>query len=95
MNEAKLVHSLKSQCDFGHVEASNVLGEDFVLDQHGHQVTTRQELHEHVQESRILERSMQLDEPGTVGVGKDITLGADVSQLVFLELEACVSMNED
>lgn len=58
MNEAQFVHCLQSKCDFGHVETGNVLGEDLVLDQHGHQITTRQELHEHVKEGRILERGM-------------------------------------
>lgn len=58
MDEAQLVHSFQSKGNLGHVEAGNVLGEDLVLDQHGHQVTTRQELHEHVEEGRILERSV-------------------------------------
>jgi hypothetical protein len=48
MYKAKLVDSFNSERDLGHVEARNVLCEDLVLDEHGHQVTTRQKLHEHV-----------------------------------------------
>ena len=55
MDEAQLVHSFQSQCDLGHVEPSDVFREDFVLDQHGHEITTWQELHEHVEEGRVLE----------------------------------------
>jgi hypothetical protein len=86
VDEAELVHSFQSQCDLGHVETSNVFGEDFILDQHGHEITTWQELHEHVEEGRILERGMQLDEPGTVGICKNVTFGTHVSELVLLEL---------
>jgi hypothetical protein len=86
MDEAELVHSFQSQCNLSHVETSNVLGEDFVLDQHGHEITTWQELHEHVKEGRVLERGMQLDEPRTVSVCKNIAFGTDVSELVLLKL---------
>lgn len=86
MNKAELVHSFQGKGDLGHVEACDVLGEDFVLDQHGHQITTGQKLHEHVEESRVLEGRVQLDEPGTVGVGENVTLGADVGELVLFEL---------
>jgi len=55
MNEAQLVHSLDGQNDFCHVESCDVLAEDLVLDKHRHQVTTRQELHEHVKEGGVLE----------------------------------------
>ena len=86
MNEAQLVHGFQSQCDLGHVETGNIFREDFVLDQHGHQVTTWQEFHEHVKEGRILERGMQLDEPRTVGVCKNVAFGTHVGKLVLLEL---------
>jgi hypothetical protein len=86
MDKAELVHSFQSQCDLGHVETSNVFGEDFVLDQHGHEITTWQELHEHVEEGRVLERGMQLDEPRTVGVCENVAFGTHVSELVLLEL---------
>jgi hypothetical protein len=50
VDEAQLVHSLNSQNDFCHVESCDILAEDFILDEHCHQVTTWQELHEHVEE---------------------------------------------
>ena len=86
MDETEFVHSFQSQRDLGHVETSDVLGEDFVFDQHGHEITTWQELHEHVEEGRVLERCVQLDKPRTVGICKDIAFGAHVSELVLLEL---------
>jgi hypothetical protein len=86
MDEAQLVHSLNGKNNFGHVEAGNILAEDLILDEHCHQITTGQELHKHVKESRVLERSVKLDEPGTLSVGENITLSADVSKLVFLVL---------
>lgn len=50
MNEAQFVHSLNGQDNLCHVEPCDVFTKDFVLDEHGHQVTTRQELHKHVEE---------------------------------------------
>lgn len=41
MYEAKLVYSFYRKSDLSHVEASDILGEDLVLDEHGHQVATR------------------------------------------------------
>ena len=84
--ETKLVNSLYRKRDLGHVETCNVLSEDFVLDQHRHQVTTWQELHKHVKEGGDLERSVKLDEPWTLGVGENVALSADVGKLVFLVL---------
>jgi hypothetical protein len=67
MDKTELVDSLDCQGDFCHVEASDVLGKDLVLDEHGHQVTTRQKLHQHVKERVVLEGCMQLDDPRAVG----------------------------
>lgn len=86
MDKAKFVHSFQSQCNLGHVETSNVFRENLVLDQHCHEITARQELHEHVKKGRVLERGMQLDEPGTVGVCKNVAFGTHVSELILLEL---------
>ena len=100
MDETKLVNCFKGKRDFCHVETGNVFGEDLVLDQHGHQVTTGKELHEHVQEGGVLERGVQLDEPRTVGVCENVALGANVGQLVLFELrkgsvsEAAVESSE-
>ena len=66
MDESKLVDSLNGKCDLGHVKPRDTLREDFVLDQHGHQITTGQELHEHVEEGAVLERRVQLDNPRAV-----------------------------
>lgn len=48
VDKAQLVNGIDGENDFGNVEARDILGEDFVLDQHGHQIATRQELHQHV-----------------------------------------------
>ena len=55
MDEAQLVNSVYCEGNLSHVEACDVLGKDLVLDEHGHQVTTGQELHEHVEEGVVLE----------------------------------------
>lgn len=36
MDETKLVDSFQSEGDLGHVEASDIFGKDFVLDEHSH-----------------------------------------------------------
>jgi len=74
MYEAKLVHSFDRKHNLGHVEAGDVLCEDFVLDEHRHQVTSGQELHEHVEERVVLEGRVQLDHPWAVGFCKNIAL---------------------
>jgi hypothetical protein len=86
MNETELMDRFYSKGDLRHVEASDILGEDFVLNEHGHQVTTRQELHQHVQEGAVLKGRVKLDDPRTVRLGQNVTFGTDVSQLVFFEL---------
>ena len=86
MDEAQLVHSLNSKNDFCHVESGDILAEDLILDEHCHQITTGQELHEHVKEGGVLERSVKLDEPWTLSVGENVALSADVGKLVFLVL---------
>ena len=58
MYEAQSVHSFDSQSDLSHIESRDVFRKDLVLDKHSHQVTARQELHKHVEESRVLERSV-------------------------------------
>ena len=49
VNKAQLVDSFNGQYHICHVEARDVFREDLVLDEHGHQVATRKELHEHVE----------------------------------------------
>jgi len=50
-------------------------------DLHGHQVSTRQELHDQVEVVGILERVVQLHDPRRVGFCQDVSLGSDMSQL--------------
>lgn len=86
MYEAKLVDSFDRKCQFSHVKARDVLGEDLVFDEHCHKISTGQKLHQHVEESAVLKGSVQLDHPRTVRLGKNVTLRADVRQLILLVL---------
>jgi hypothetical protein len=56
MDEAEVVHGLDRENALGDVEPRHVLREGVVLDQHRHQVSSSQELHDEVQVCRILER---------------------------------------
>lgn len=85
VNETQLVNSFDSQNDLSNVEASDVLREDLILDEHSHQVTSRQELHQHIEEVGILEGIVELDDPRTVGLSQNVSLSPNVSQLVSLE----------
>lgn len=86
MYEPELVYGFYRKGYFSHVEASDVFGEDFILDEHRHQVTSGQELHKHVEEGVVLESCVQFDDPWAVRLGEDVTLGSDMSKLIFLEL---------
>jgi hypothetical protein len=88
MDETELVNGFNSENNLCHVESCDVLREDLVLDKHSHQITTRQELHEHVKEGVVLECGVQLNNPRTVRLGEDVTFGAYVGELVFLELRS-------
>lgn len=48
MNKTKLVDGLDGQCELGDVKAGYVFGEGDVFDEHSHEISTREELHEHV-----------------------------------------------
>ena len=61
MNETQLVDCFYRQGELSHIKAGDVLGEDFVFDEHGHEISTREELHEHVQEGGVLERRVKFD----------------------------------
>ena len=41
MDETELVNSLNSENNLCHIESCDVLRENLVLDEHGHQITTR------------------------------------------------------
>lgn len=88
MDETELVDSFNGENNLRHIESCDVLRENLILDEHSHQVTTRQELHEHVQEGIVLEGGVQLDNPRAVRLGKDVTFGTYVGKLVFLELRS-------
>ena len=49
MYETEVVHSLNRKNALGNVEPRNILREGIVLDQHRHQVSPSQELHDEVQ----------------------------------------------
>lgn len=48
MEETKLVNGLDCHHDFGHVKSGDILGKDLVFDEHCHQITAGQELHQKV-----------------------------------------------
>jgi len=58
MDKPKFVDSLYGKSDLSHVEASDVLCEDFILDQHCHQITAGQKFHKHIKEGVVLERGV-------------------------------------
>ena len=66
MDEAQLVDGFYGKDNLCHVKPCDVLRENFVLDQHSHQIAAGQELHKHVQEGIVLERRVQLNDPGAV-----------------------------
>jgi hypothetical protein len=81
VDETELMHGFDREDTLGHVEPGDVLGERVILDEHGHQVTAREELHDQVEICRILEGVEQLDDPCRVRLGQHITLGPDMSEL--------------
>lgn len=81
VDEAEFVDGLDREDALGHVEPRDVFGKGVVLDQHGHQVSAGEELHQEVQVVGVLERVVQLDDPRRVGLGEDVALGADVREL--------------
>lgn len=85
MNEAHFVNILNGENTFSNIEASDVLRESVVLDQHGHQVASWQELHNEIQELWILKRVVELNNPGRFRLGQHISLGFDVCQLFRLD----------
>ena len=85
MNKTMLVHSFNGQDDLGDVKSRDRNGEDLVLDEHSHKISSWQELHQHVKFDVILECRVQLDDPWTVRLRQNITLCAYMRKLVFLE----------
>ena len=55
MNKAMLVYSFNGEDNFGNVESRYRNGEDLVLDEHSHKISSWQKLHQHVESALILE----------------------------------------
>jgi len=85
MNEAILMNRINGQNDLSDVEPCNILRENLILDEHGHKITSWQELHQHVQKVCVLEGCVELYNPRTVRLSQDITFCTDMCQLVLLE----------
>lgn len=85
MDETKVMDGLDGENALRDVEPGHVLREGVVLDQHRHQVPSGQELHDEIQVGRVLERIIQLHDPGRVGFRQDITFCADVGELTDQE----------
>ena len=77
-----MVDSFDSEDTLRNVETGDILREGVVLDEHRHQISTRQELHDEVEVGRVLEGVVQLHDPWRVGLGEDVAFGAYVRELV-------------
>ena len=55
MDKTEVMHGLNRKNALGDVEPRHVLREGIVLDQHRHQVSSSQELHDEIQVCRVLE----------------------------------------
>lgn len=84
MDESQSVYCLDRQNELSHIETSDILREDFVLDEHGHKIAAWQELHEQVQADVVLESGVKLDDLRAVCLRQDVPLGANMSQLPVL-----------
>jgi hypothetical protein len=78
MDKAELMHRLDREYTLCHVESGYVLGERVILDEHGHEIATREELHNEVQVDRVLERVEELYNPSRVGFRENVALCADM-----------------
>jgi hypothetical protein len=94
VNEAKLMDCVDGKYTFCDIEPRDILGESVIFNEHSHEITAREELHDKIQRLRILEGIKQLNHPMRVGLGQNIALGTDVRQLRTL-LVACFCHNEE
>lgn len=85
MNETLLMNGFNCEHNLGHVEPRDGYRKDLILDKHGHEISPRQELHQHVEKCVVLKRRMQLHNPRIIGIGKNITLGTNMGQLILFE----------
>lgn len=54
VDESIFMNSFDSEHDFRNVEPGDVFRKDFILDQHCHEIASRQKLHQHIKEIGIL-----------------------------------------
>lgn len=66
MNETKTMNGFDCHHTFCHIEARHIFREGVILDEHCHQVTTREKFHDQVELGRVLKRVKELDDPGRV-----------------------------
>ena len=81
MDETQLVNRFDGKDNLRDVEPRDVLREDLILDEHRHQISSWQELHDEVEVRRILEGVVELHDPWRVGLRENITFGAYVREL--------------
>jgi hypothetical protein len=84
VNEAKVMDCVNGKYTFCNVETRDIFGECVIFDEHGHEVTAREKLHDKIQRLCILEGIEQLNHPSGVGLGKNIAFSTDVRQLRML-----------
>ena len=63
VDETQLVDSLNGKHTLRNVETSDIFRESVVLDQHRHEIASRQELHDQIEVGRILEGVVELHDP--------------------------------
>lgn len=87
MDEPKFVNGLDSKHALGNIESCDIFRERVVLDKHGHEISTRQELHDEVEVCRVLKRVEQLNDPWRVRFRKDVSFRANVRELSYKMIE--------
>ena len=94
VNEAKRVDSLNGEHALRNVESCHILREGVILDQHRHEIPSRQELHDQIEIRRVLEGVVELDDPWRVGFCEDIALCAYVCKLKQGSVRTLINMVE-
>ena len=79
------VHCLDSQNHFSSIKPTFLLCKDVLLNQQSHEISSGQELHDQIEVQFILERELELHYPWAFGVGEDLSLPFDVSNLLLLQ----------
>lgn len=55
MDETQFVNGFNRQDTLRHIKPRNIFSECIILDEHGHEIATREELHDEIKIHRILE----------------------------------------